>query len=393
MTPSTAQFSAQALLDSAIEHAGVDNFGDVSFTEGLAILVNSINNNDNLIENRLYMIRQQFLRMLTNRLWRVQDFRENPEILDQNIGSPTVIISFPRTGSTKLQQVLEAMDHFHQAPCWQLFNPARRPEMADSGRALRHEETKQYYEWRGQASPELHKLRPIYPDRADEETEMFYETFQYVGLGMHYCSREYVEWTLSLDPGELYDYLLTQLKYLHWQFNRENARPWLLKSPVYMGNEHHLSRMFPGGFKTIYLHRSPAEILPSAIKVSEAHTAVHFDLPPQSKKARSEMLAWTTGTIKSHMQWRDDNPSAEILDLSFDEVTNESVNTCKKVCDFVGAEFTDDMKHRVNQWDKEHPRYRRGKSEYSLNDYDLNETQVNEAFSEYLNRFGNYVQN
>lgn len=384
--------TVEELLDTAIQRAGVNDFGDSGFKEGLAILVDSINNNEHVIEDRLYMLREQFLRMLTNRLWRTQDISENPEILDQKIASPTVIISFPRTGSTKLQQVLEAMDHFYQAPGWQIYNPARIPGMADGGQAVRFAQAKEFYEWRRQASPELGKLHPTYADKADEETEMFYETFRFAGMALYYCSDEFSKWANALDISGIYDYLSDQLKYLHWQFNRENSRPWLLKSPVFMGFEKHLARIFPEGFKIIYLHRSPADIIPSATKVMEAQKTLHFDIPPQSQKARDEMLAWTTGAIGAHMRWRDKNPSADILDLSFHEVTTDSLGTCEKICDFVGTEFTDAMSQRILQWDEEHPRHKHGKSKYSLEEYGLNKAQVNEYFSDYLDRFGDYIE-
>ena len=103
------------------------------------------------------------------------------------------------------------------------------------------------------------------------------------------------------------------------------------------------------------------------------------------------MLAWITSATREHMRWRDVNPSAEILDLGFHEVTNDSVKTCEKICDFTSVEFTEAMSKKIVQWDEENPRYKRGKSKYSLEDYDLTEAQVNKKFSEYLDRFGDYI--
>lgn len=387
------QFSVEELLDTAIQRAGVNDFGDTGFREGLDILVNGINRSENLIEDRAYMIREQFLRHLTNRLWRTKDLSENPDILDQPVLSPTVIISLPRTGTTKLQQVLEAMNHFYQPLCWQLHRPARIPGMVDGGRALRFAETKKFYEWRMQASPDLHKLHTTYPDKADEETIMLDETFKHMFIGQQHFSEEYYSWLAAQDLSSSYDYLLTQLKYLHWEFHHDNPRPWLLKSPGYLGYEDQVTRLFPEGLKTIYLHRAPVEIVPSASKLMEAFKNLYYDNPPQNRKACEEILDWITSAIRMHMQWRDTNPSVDILDLSFKEVSEDSVKTCEKVCEFIGLEFTDEIRQRIIQWDKDNPRYKHGKASYSIEDYGLNEAQVNEAFSDYLDRFGDYIHN
>ena len=384
-------FSAEELIGTAIKRTGANDFGEPELSEGLDALVRGINKNDNIVYDRTFMLREELLRFLTNRLLRTKDISENPDILDQPVLSPTVIVSLPRTGSTKLQQVMEATGHFFQTQCWQLHKPGRIPGEAEAGEAQRFAETKKFYDWRKQVSPDFHRLHSIYPDKADEETVILKETFNYPSLGMLFSSDDYLRWVAKRDPGSSFDYLLTQLKYLQWQFHRNHPRPWLLKSPEFLGYEKQLTRIFPKDLRIIFLHRDPVEIIPSATKLMEATKNLYYDHPPQNRQACEEILGWTTIAIKQHLKWRDANPQVKTLDLSFKEVTNDSIRTCQRICDFTGVEFTDEMTHRIEQWDQDNPRYKHGKAEYSLADYGMNEAEVNEMFSDYLNRFGEYI--
>ena len=101
-------FGVNSLLQSAEESTGLADFGPEDFREGLEALISSINSNESVSDARWDDAREFLLRLLKNRLWFAKDLADHPEILDQKLLPPVTILPLPRTGSTKLQRMLDA---------------------------------------------------------------------------------------------------------------------------------------------------------------------------------------------------------------------------------------------------------------------------------------------
>ena len=92
--------SAETLMAEAMTTTGLHDFGDESFREPLKVLVASLNEEADLNAGGRFGQYQRILNILINRL-RVEAWIEkHPEILDEEINSPVVIIGLQRTGST-----------------------------------------------------------------------------------------------------------------------------------------------------------------------------------------------------------------------------------------------------------------------------------------------------
>ena len=84
--------SAETLMAEAMTTTGLHDFGDESFREPLKVLVASLNEEADLNAGGRFGQYQRILNILINRL-RVEAWIEkHPEILDEEINSPVVII-------------------------------------------------------------------------------------------------------------------------------------------------------------------------------------------------------------------------------------------------------------------------------------------------------------
>ena len=72
--------------------------------------------------------RNAMLRHLVNRLRIEDDLRRHPEILDEDVSDPIVIVGMPRTGTTKLQRMLSAAPEVQKLYLWRMLNPAPFPD-------------------------------------------------------------------------------------------------------------------------------------------------------------------------------------------------------------------------------------------------------------------------
>ena len=76
--------------------------------------------------------------------------------------------------------------------------------------------------------------------------------------------------------------------------------------------------------------------------------------------------------------------------MGIGEISNDSLGTAEKIYNFIDEPMTDEVRENIRAWDKMNPRYKHGKSEYSLADFGLTEADVNDAYAPYIERFSQY---
>ena len=96
----------KVLIENAKKISGLDDFGDELFLEGFEQLVTSINLEASLNEIGYQAQEHRIIGLLTNLLRTVEALKQHPEILNETIKSPIVIVGLPRTGSTMTHRLL-----------------------------------------------------------------------------------------------------------------------------------------------------------------------------------------------------------------------------------------------------------------------------------------------
>lgn len=386
-----AVLDVKKLLAEARDKTGLSDFGGDDFLPGLEHFVLGVNNAKNLKQDRAGQLQREMLRLLANRLWVTKDLSEHPEILEQQLMPPICICAFPRTGTTKTQRLLSALGGFQHLPYWQVHMPARIPGKSDGGRLDRIEETKKYCDWELSVSPEMAKAHLRTADEPEEETFLMDLAFLSASLPLIHGSPEYAEWVAKADISYAYDYLELQLKYLQWQFHGDNPKSWVLKSPGHMGNESQIARIFPQGRYMVCTHRDPIEIIPSICHLIGAAQTLYYDVDLAPEALGNLIMGWLSYALSQHMSWRDENPDIEVLDISFREITTNSMSTATKLCDFVGRPLSNENRRQIELWDSENPRHKHGRAEYSLENWGVTREQLDKVFEPYKNRFADYL--
>ena len=235
------KFDVEELLATARQRTGLSDFGPADFMEGLTLLVDDLNTEADIRADRWDHAQDRLLRLLMNRLWFAKDLTNHPEILNEEIGSPVIIASLPRTGSTKLHRMLGASQGFQTLRWWQAHMFARIPGLADGGRARRIEETRAFEKWMYEVSPEMYTGHPMFTGEPKEDQWLMECTFRHTIPFASFSSTNYVQWAMTADMQPNFDYFNAQIKYLQWQEKRfrkdRDTAPWLLKTPNHMGDE------------------------------------------------------------------------------------------------------------------------------------------------------------
>ena len=117
--------TAASLVTAAREEAGLHDFGPESFVDALDVLVESMKHEARLTPDGLHEQLEQSKRSLVTHL-KMQDYLDRfPEILDESIVAPVIIVGPQRTGTSKLFRLI-ASDPQWNVLMWSSTKPPRR---------------------------------------------------------------------------------------------------------------------------------------------------------------------------------------------------------------------------------------------------------------------------
>ena len=97
---------AESILAEARQKTGLDDFGDDSFREPMERLLRSMEEEADLSATGRAMQRARVVGLLVNRLRAEDHFGRFPEILEEEIREPLVIVGLARTGTTMLHRMI-----------------------------------------------------------------------------------------------------------------------------------------------------------------------------------------------------------------------------------------------------------------------------------------------
>lgn len=379
-----------AILAAARAKAGLSELGDEDFLAGLNALAASMNTEVEFKPGGEQGMVDRFERILVNRLRFAADLRAHPDILDQKLLPPVVIQGLPRVGSTKLQRMLAASGSFQEPLFWQVFNPARPSTEPTSGEDPRLAEARAYVEWRKATNPAAQAAHHIAVDEVEEETFLLEFSFETIYPMTFVAADSYYEWIQTQDRSVTYGYLGKLLKYLQWQFHRENPRPWILKSPPNLGFEGQIERMAPGA-AFIVSHRDPVTIVASIAALVKQSRRLYSASSDPHVVGRWALREFSTAMAR-HMAWRKANPDARVLDVSYADVEGKPMEVVDQVYGFLGLDLTDQVRASIRAWLDADRHGAEMRHEYSLEEIGLTRTEIEAGFAGYIEAFGPYIR-
>jgi hypothetical protein len=375
-------FTADELEAGARAATGLDDFGTRYYREGLEHTVDALNTEADLNDLGRVMQHATISNALIQRLKIVDTYKQHPEIADELVEGPVVILGLPRTGTTALGQLIANDPQFRSLRTWESQAPTPPPEAA-----TQHTDPRI-----AQAAEGISMIETMFPDfrtmyggGAEAATEcqdlmgMSFRTYHFDGVVR---VPSYVTWLLQCDMRETYEYHRSVLKLLQW---RCKPNLWHLRTPVHMFALDAFVDVYPDA-KFLWSHRDPAKVLGSVcslIAYIRSWSSDHRD----PVELGAEQLAWWAEGMKRAMEFRKKFGDERFVDVSFADLQTDSVGTVARSYEQLGLEFTDAARAKVIEWAGEHKPGQRGMHSYELSEYGLTEEQVREAFGDYLSTY------
>ena len=372
-------FSADELEDGARAATGLDDFGSSYYREGLEQTVTALNTEAELNDLGNVMQHATISNALIQRLNVVETYKKHPEIADEVIEGPVVVLGLPRTGTTALSQLVAADPQFRSLRVWESQAPTPPPESATQHSDPRIAQAADGLAMISQMFPDFQAMVSSEPEAATECQDlmgMSFRTFHFDGVVR---VPGYVEWLLQSDMGETYAFHKDVLKLLQW---RCKPNLWHLRTPVHMFALDSFVEAYPNA-KFLWSHRDPAKVLGSVCSLI-AYVRSWSSDSRDPEELGAEQLAWWAEGIRRAMEFRNRFGDDRFVDVSFADLQSDSVNTVAKSYEKLGLTFTDSARKTVQQWADEHKPGHRGTHNYELADYGLTPERVHEAFGDYI---------
>ena len=379
------KINANEILDQAKSETGLSDLGEPLFFEGLNRLIDSINNEASLNEIGIQAQPIRIQGLLSNRLRFEEDLKKFPEILDQEIIAPIVIVGLPRTGSTMTHRLL-ASDPSHTAMLWwEGRYPALLPGEKRGDIEARMELGKAEVDAVVAASPEALDIHPWDYKGADEEILLLEHNFLSTVPESFMALPSYSEWIEEQDHTLAYEDLKKFIQYLQWQNPGREKKRWVLKSPHHLGFIDKMISVFPDA-KIIQTHRDPIKTVPSFCSMCAnlfEPLTTNFDKVFIGKHWSNKL----TRALNHCMNISEQHPD-NFLDLEFLNMIKDPIDEMKKIYEFIGESFGEKTEVAMEAW-REENKHEMGAHKYSLEEYDLTESQINNNFAKYQQKYIN----
>ena len=385
-SPLLASPDVETVLTAARQRAGLEDFGTNWVPESLDNLVCFLNSDATIEEGRRAAAYEQIVDVLAGRLRLVEDRKRHPEIDDEVITAPIIVMGFGRSGTTFLHSLI-AEDPHNRAPAyWEVARPSPPPTFADADDPrieAGHRDIEQWLE----GLPGFITQHPYWDQGALALMEC--ESFLVYNLSHHYPIQESqipygTPWAVDTDARTRYEFhrwFLQQLQY------GGPPQRWALKGVDHQFRLTGLRAVYPDA-RLVWAHRSPVEVMGSLLEVT-------FRLTKGTGGQTEDVAAFTRTWLDRHRTQLDlamADPCADdlaICHVRYADLTADGIGTIESVYQHFGLSVSPEHRAGMRRWlaDPRNESDRHGKWSYALADFGVTEQYINDLFADYRERF------
>lgn len=253
---------AQSLLDCAMRTTGLEDFGADDWQEPFEKLAHAMDEEADLNLIGRLRTRSELLQLLEARLRIEATYKEHPEIENERIVQPIIIVGQGRSGTTFLNNLLAANPDNGALMQWEATFPCPPPEAATYRTDTRIERAHKLID-------QWNRVTPTLPSMHDFSGSVPMEDCQIIALNFTAPSwfgslgqvASYDAYIATLDAARVLSYHQRVLKLLQWKNPR---RHWVLKDPIHLDRLQALLRIYPDAC-FVWPHRDPVRALASMV--------------------------------------------------------------------------------------------------------------------------------
>jgi hypothetical protein len=365
------------LVETAIQRAGVSDFGSDSFRDGLALIAHELDHHRALLPGARERLDAAAVGFLVNRLHVTSWLRDRPDVLAAPIERPVFIFGMPRTGTTLISNLLAQDPARRTLRNWEALDaapPASPGTLATDPRvAWRREQLALGHK----AFPALEKIHAEFADGPTECLSIHKQDFRAMWWDAQVSMPAYADWILGCDmvPAYAYEKLLLQI------LGSTNPGVWQLKMPSHALHLPALLAVFPDA-RLVWTHRDPFKATGSFLSLIAAVSGCNVTVDPTH-------LRWNyphqlAEHVRRPMAIKQRLGNDRIHDVHYAALLRDPIAVMRNLYRQLGDDFTPEVEADMRRWLDENPQGRFGRHAYSLDQFGLTPEDLQPHFSDYL---------
>jgi len=375
--------TVEDLHASATRLTGLEDFGgdrDDRYLEGLEVLLDAYARQAALtpLGNR---VKRAFLRgALVARLLSEEGWKRHPEHADVTLERPIFVTGMPRTGTTALHRLLTA-DPAHQGlELWLTEAPRPRPPRDQWESDPVFAGIQEAYSRHHVEHPEFMGLHYIAADEPEECWRLLRQSMASVSFESLAHIPAYSRWLDGYDWHPAYRRHRANLQLVGLP---DAGRRWVLKNPSHLYALDALMAAYPDAL-VVQTHRSPRTAVASACSLS-AHAAEGWSEVFVGERIGQDQLDLLGRGVDRFAASRRKYDPDRFADVYYDDFVADPVVTVEAVYGRFGLPFGDAARSAVRALHRESTTGERAPAHrYTLGDFGLSASQVDERFAGYL---------
>lgn len=371
----------EQLTDAARVQTGLDDFGSDSYREGLGIYVDALDEEAQLSELGAAALEAQLTGNLVNRLRVTAWIADHPELLEERVERPIIVLGLPRTGTTLLSELLHRDPGNRSLMRWEAQDCVPPPDAATFTTDPRIDAARESMGMMDALNPGFAAIHYEAPDGPTECVSLLAQDFKSLLWETIANVPSYGEWLLACDETSAYEYHHLVLRLLQ---SRAPGR-WALKTPHHCLDLDALVTQYPDA-RLVMTHRDPVTVVSSLTSLVRSLSGTF------SEADRGDYIneRWTTvaGAIVDRvMSWRDEHGDAAFVDVPYDELLADPVAEVQRIYGHFDEEVPPAAVTAMATYVADHPQGTHGRHRYTPAELGLDVGALEERFAPYRARF------
>ena len=370
------------LMKSAKKAAGFSDYASTTFHAPLERFLKSVENTGDLHPFGRFYLKKVIIGLLVNRLKLVDLWNHHPEILDETIRLPIIILGLPRTGTSFLFTLL-AQDPAHRyLSNWEATVSQAPPEGSytwenDPRRKL----GKHLMRFQRYLAPHMGNLHTFCLDGPEECTTLLMQEFTTQAFAGMFNVLSYSEWLGTASHAATYYHHKRILQTLQWKYPGER---WLLKSPAHIEAIDALLEVYPD-VRMIQMHRDPVKAVSSYASLCAAFRGIStrsIDFRDLGSQAMNRLAV----DFERYLTQRTEYDSSRFLDLHYIDLVRDPLGTVRHIYNRFELVLSAEAEKRMQAFLAKE-RESKSSHRYSPEDFGLTAQRIRQRFQAYIDAF------
>jgi Sulfotransferase family len=371
----------ETYMQQSSDRVGLYDFGPNSWREGLAVLVETLENAPHVEPAGREDFQSQVIDALSNRL-RVVDFhKRHPQLAETPIERPLVVLGLPRTGTTVVSYLLDQDPARRSLLNWEAGDSVPPPTTQTLRSDPRCLAKKVQLDELAVALQEAQFPVPHWED-ADGPTECSFilnQDFKALIWDMIMPITAYGDWFLDADLTSAYEYERLTLQVLQ----SKAPGTWSLKMPSHAVHIDALLNVFPDA-RIVWAHRDPFKVTVSYLNMNElARTRIlgpSLDVTAFVPSVLRQLRAHVERPLRTRARIGDER----FYDLHYDRLLREPIAEMRALYRWAGDPLTPAVESRMAGWLRGNPQHKFGRPTYQLERFGICRADIEPIFDEYI---------